>query len=63
MRNEQCEYDPVRHAARYDGEGCTNPATLNVGANGKWHICASCAALPEFSKYRSRRILPGVELT
>lgn len=56
---EQCEYDPVRHAARYDGQGCTNISSVCLGANGKWHLCASCAALPEFNRYRSRHPLPN----
>lgn len=58
---EQCEYDPAARRARYDGEGCTNEATVRVGANGKWHLCVSCAARPEFSKYRSRGPLPPLK--
>lgn len=53
-----CEWDPERNRpAQYlppDIElGCRNQATVSI-ACGTWHLCASCAALPRFSKYRVR---------
>jgi hypothetical protein len=57
-----CEWDPVRgepanyfdHGEWVEHLGCDNQSTLSVGANGKWHLCESCAALPEFKRYRKR---------
>jgi hypothetical protein len=51
---EQCEFDPVSRAAKYEGEGCPNEAVISLGHNGEWHLCASCAAMPEFHRYRVR---------
>lgn len=34
--------------------GCQREATLSVGANGEWHLCEKCAALPAFKRYRNR---------
>jgi hypothetical protein len=36
---------------------CKNQATLIVGGRMGWHLCASCADLPEFKKYRYRKPL------
>lgn len=51
---EQCEYAPSVERGRYEGadpEACPNEATLSVGTKDNWHLCASCAALPRFSRY------------
>lgn len=56
---ERCEYDPARQAAAYEGEGCANVTSVCLGTGGKWHLCASCAALPEFNRYRVRTPLPA----
>lgn len=58
---EMCEWDPV-HNKPAEGKkkngvwvifhGCCNPATFVIGANGKWHLCEWCAALPAFKKFR-----------
>lgn len=61
-----CEWDPVRNVAS-DGDEYHAEATVSVGANGQWHLCAECAALPWFKRFRSRRALkpaspdPGVK--
>lgn len=51
----ECEYNPRQGRAKYEGEPCHNEATVSVGADGKWHLCESCAALPDFKRFRSRR--------
>lgn len=53
-----CEYNPTDKCARFAGEPSHGEATVCVGYDGAWHLCASCAALPEFRKYRSKRPLP-----
>ena len=49
-----CEWDPETKDAAYTGAGCTNEATVCVGAQGNWHLCDECAALPEFKRFRKR---------
>jgi hypothetical protein len=42
------------------GTGCPNPAQVVLGANGAWRLCATCAELPRFRRYRvARRITDG----
>jgi hypothetical protein len=36
---------------------CPNQAVISVGANGQFHLCRDCAALPEFRRYRVRKTL------
>jgi hypothetical protein len=58
----RCEWNPHTKSLaqrrwagdRYVYSGCANEATLSVGADGKYHLCESCAALPEFRRYRRR---------
>lgn len=61
----ECEYNPVTHGPAclppLPGD-CKNEADLMVGAKGEWHICATCAALPEFKKFRVRRPLKASEV-
>lgn len=40
---------------KIDYYGCQNTSTQIIGHNGKWRLCDSCAALPEFKKYRKRK--------
>lgn len=57
---ERCEYNPVLKQPSWEPPlptDCRNDATLSVGANGQWHVCDACAALPEFAKYRRRKPL------
>lgn len=39
-------------------QGCPNPATVSVGQKGAWHLCDSCAKLPNFKPFRRRVPLP-----
>jgi hypothetical protein len=55
-----CEWDPDndRPACGVPRQpethtGCKNVATLSVGSQN-WHLCASCAGLPKFSRLRRR---------
>lgn len=68
----RCEWDPTRNEpARVRGwkagdrEGCPNEATVSVGRDGMWRLCESCAALPAFDRFTSRRPLvkPGDEIS
>lgn len=56
--DERCEYNPKFQRPSTDppSEGdCPNRSAICLGHEGKWHVCESCAALPEFNKYRKRR--------
>jgi hypothetical protein len=54
---ERCDYSRDRKAAAFEDEGCWNEAVVSL-ADGHWHLCAECAALPEFKRYRKRVPLP-----
>lgn len=57
--HDGCEWSPTRGEACYDND----PHWLDdeikaewiVGAGGKWRLCSSCAALPEFKRFRKRK--------
>lgn len=49
-----CEWDPERGEPARIGDGCERAAVLSVGANGQFHLCAECAALPRFKRFRRR---------
>jgi len=51
-----CEYDPETKQAAYTGNNHAI-ATVLVGSNGKWRLCESCAALPEFRRFTKRRTI------
>ncbi len=51
---DPCEWNPEAGRAVYCSE-THGPATTIVGAKGKWRLCDSCAALPHFKRFRSRR--------
>ena len=51
---DPCEYYPEEKRAAWDFEVHARAAFV-VGANGKWRLCAECAALPEFRRYRKRK--------
>lgn len=57
---ELCEYNPKHKCAAFDPpqEGdCEMQAVISVGP---WHLCQNCSGLPEFTKYRKRKVLlPG----
>lgn len=55
-----CEWDPERDAPaemridEWDERGHA-PATVVVGSGrNNWHLCASCADLPRFRRFRAR---------
>lgn len=51
MLKERCEFNPATgEASLTHHSGCPNEATLSVGANGQWHVCASCAEHPALKK-------------
>lgn len=53
----ECEWNPAENRAAFNDDPPHGEATLSVGVDGKWHLCASCAALPAFARYRNRREL------
>lgn len=53
---DPCEYNPEAKRAAYENEVHAQ-AELIVGANGKWRLCGSCAALPEFKRLRKRKVI------
>ena len=54
MGRDTCEWDPGREAPATHFGPCYNEAVWSVGANGEWHLCHSCAALPRFKRFRKR---------
>lgn len=56
---EGCEWDPAgnRPAVTGDDHNSRVGATLCVGARGDWHLCAGCASLPQFKRFRARKEL------
>ena len=58
--SERCEYNPVLHSGSLDPPletDCRNGAVYCVGADGQWHLCASCAYLPEFKRLKKSRLM------
>lgn len=52
--DDPCEFNPDAGRAAYRNE-VHAPAEFIIGANGQWRLCASCAALPHFKRFRTRR--------
>lgn len=52
-----CEWNPDRNKPLYWDKHRQSHAEAEVvvGADGQWHLCASCAALPRFKRYRRRK--------
>lgn len=66
-----CEWDPAAHSAAElqmirDGlaepVGCLNEAVIALGHKGEWHLCATCAELPRFRRYRVAHLLKAEHL-
>lgn len=57
MTVEQCEYNPDAKRAAYEHEQGHGEATVCVGRNGRWHLCAECAALPEFKRLKKKPLV------
>ena len=53
----EIEWDPARGAPSDGTAGCSNRATVIVGADGYLRACDSCAAAPELRRRRSRKPL------
>lgn len=52
-----CEWNRVEQRPTRGDDAHQSEATIMVGAQGQWHLCDSCAALPEFKRYRVRKLL------
>lgn len=55
VRRNPCEWDPRTEQAALSTLSAHDVATVTVGANGRWRLCDSCAALPIFKRFRWRR--------
>jgi len=55
--DERCEWNPKFGGPSSDpiawGD-CENQATVCLGRTTSWHLCDSCAALPEFKRFKVR---------
>lgn len=51
-----CEWNPEEKRESYRGENHAL-ATVLVGSNGNYRLCANCATLPEFKKFRKRQAI------
>lgn len=51
---DSCDWNPEEDRMALRGEHHAAVEVI-VGATGQWRLCASCAALPEFDRYRVRR--------
>lgn len=58
-KRELCEFNSATGTWAYsdDADGCQNEATVCVGTNGIGHLCAECADLPRFKKYKKTPFL------
>ncbi len=58
---DSCEWDPEHGRPAHVDDEPHGEATVSVGADGQWHLCASCAALPLFDRFTVRKPLrrPG----
>jgi len=51
-----CEWSPLENAPASIDSGCINQATVSVGrGRNNFHVCASCAVLPRFNRYKYRK--------
>lgn len=48
----QCEWNPKHDRLKYSGESCFNEIRFNVGTTLNYHLCSSCAYLPQFKKHK-----------
>ena len=55
-RGERCEWNPTLHRPARDDDNPPHDAiaTISLGALSAWHVCADCAKLPHFSRFRTR---------
>jgi hypothetical protein len=57
-----CEWEPKEGRPSHEGDEPHGDATVSLD-NGHWHLCASCAALPAFERFRVRKLLASAEAT
>ena len=52
-----CEWNPSNDSPAYDTDEHyrNTDATMLVGADGQWRLCDSCAKLPRFNEFRTRK--------
>jgi hypothetical protein len=60
---DPCEWCPKEGRPAHMGDEVHGDATVSVGPNGEWHLCATCAALPAFDHFTERKPLPRDEAT
>jgi hypothetical protein len=48
------EWHPAENRPAYGDEGHA-PAEITAGADGQWRLCAECAKLDHFNRYKSRK--------
>lgn len=49
-----CEWNPSEDRPAFEDDEPHGQSVMMVGASGQWHLCASCAQLPRFSRYVKR---------
>ncbi len=54
-RADQCEWEPKHGRPAHTEDEPHADATVSVGADGQWHLCASCAQLPQFKRFTTRK--------
>lgn len=54
----ECEWNPATGTAANMDDPTHGVATVSVG-DGKWHLCESCAALPQFKRYKKMPLRRG----
>lgn len=52
-----CEWNPTADRPSQSGDPPHADATVSLGADGDWHLCEACAALPRFARFRTRKPL------
>jgi hypothetical protein len=52
---DPCEWNPAEDRPAREGDKPHADATVSLGADGEWHVCASCAALPVFARFKVRK--------
>lgn len=52
-----CEWNPTENRPAFEDDPPHGEATMMVGVDGRWHLCASCAESGAFKRYRVRRSL------
>jgi hypothetical protein len=53
---DSCEWNPKEKREAYSSEFHAK-AEISVGYNGRWHLCRNCAKLPEFKRFRIKKLL------